>query len=511
MKENKQLLLNFVAMAIAFIANAGINFILSGYIVNTVSEEAYGFIQLSNTFITYFTILTIAINSMSSRFISIEYYKKNIDNAKEYYISTLFANVIVILITAPFILIAILNLEKFVQISPNLVFDVKMLLIFLAGNLYLGLITTNLSVSYYIKNRLYIQSIINILGYVLKIILLLVLYKLFPPYVAIFGLVTFLVTSVTQILNLYYKKKLIPEIGIKGGKINFRKIKVIILSGIWNSVTRIGNVLSEGLDLLITNICLSGTEMGILAIVKTIPSMISSALSSLVNIFMPNMTKLYAEGKNSEFANSVKKSMKLVGIFLNLPILCIIVLGDVLFSLWFPTQDSVLLQVLSIITVSQWIVIGPVSIMHNVFTIINKIKTNSILVCITGFLNVLVVYILLRTTNLGLFAVAGVSCVFSIIRNLLYTLPFGAKYLDLKWYEFFPEILKSLLAILTSSILSYGIKIIICPNSWTALILCGIIVCIVGFCVNIFVIFTKDEKKYLYRQAKSKLSRITKK
>ena len=76
MSNNKQLLINFIAMVIAFIANAGINFFLSGYIVNTVSEEAYGFIQLANTFVTYFTIITIAINSMSSRYIAIEYYKK---------------------------------------------------------------------------------------------------------------------------------------------------------------------------------------------------------------------------------------------------------------------------------------------------------------------------------------------------------------------------------------------------------------------------------------------------
>ena len=99
MSNNKQLLINFIAMVIAFIANAGINFFLSGYIVNTVSEEAYGFIQLANTFVTYFTIITIAINSMSSRYIAIEYYKKNIDKANEYYMSTLFANIIIIIIT----------------------------------------------------------------------------------------------------------------------------------------------------------------------------------------------------------------------------------------------------------------------------------------------------------------------------------------------------------------------------------------------------------------------------
>lgn len=69
MKETKQLIINITATFLAFFTNAAINFILSSYIVNTVSEEAYGFVQLANSFVTYFTVITIAINSMASRFI----------------------------------------------------------------------------------------------------------------------------------------------------------------------------------------------------------------------------------------------------------------------------------------------------------------------------------------------------------------------------------------------------------------------------------------------------------
>lgn len=505
MSNNKQLLINFIAMVIAFIANAGINFFLSGYIVNTVSEEAYGFIQLANTFVTYFTIITIAINSMSSRYIAIEYYKKNIDKANEYYMSTLFANIIIIIITLPIILIAILKLENIVQISDSLVNDVKILLAFLAGNLYLGLITTNLSIAYYIKNKLYIQSIINTIGYILKIVLLIVLYYIFPPYVAIFGLVTFLVTGFTQLLNIYYKLKLISKIKFKLSYIKLKSVKTLISSGIWNSITRIGNVLSEGLDLLVTNLFLGPEQMGILAIVKTIPNMVSSALSNLVNIFMPNMTKLYAEGKKEELVRYIKKSMKFVGVFLNVPIICVIVLGNVLFKLWYPTQDSILLQILSIITISQWIVIGPVSIMHNVFTVINKIKVNSILIFITGFFNIIVVYFLLKYTNLGVFAVTTVSCLLSVLRNLIYTLPYSAKCLGMKWYTFFPEIFCSMLAIGINTIICYLIKKIINPTTWISFIFTGIIICIISLILNIFIIFDKNDLKYISKIKKEKV------
>ncbi len=500
MKDNRELTINFIAMAIAFITNAAINFLLSRYIVNSVSEEAYGFIQLTNTFITYFTVLTIAINSMASRFIAMEYYKGNIKEANGYYKSTLFANVIIIAITAPVLILTILNIESLVQISPELVVDVKMLLIFLAGNLYLGLISTNISISYYVKNKLYIQSIINTASYILKALLLILLYKLFPPYVSIFGLITLLSTAFIQLLNIYYKNKLIPEIELKNAKVEYKKIKTLISSGIWNSITRIGNILSEGLDLLLANLYIGPEEMGILAIVKTIPSMVGSALNSLVSVFMPNMTKLYAEDKKENFIVYIKKAMKIVGMFLNLPIICIIVLGDVLFSLWFPTQNSILLQILSIISISQWIIIGPISIMHNVFTVVNKIKVNAILVCITGLLNMLTVYILLNVTSYGLYIITGVSCIYSILRNLLYTLPFGAKSIGAMWDTFFPEIGRSLLAVIINVLVGYGIRMIIRPDSWIGLIICGCMVCIVGLIINVFIIFSNEEKMAIHKK-----------
>lgn len=494
MNENRRLAINFITTAIAFIINAGINFILSSYIVNTVSAEAYGFIQLANNFVTYFTVITLAINSMASRYISIEYYKNNINNANEYYSSTFFANLLITIIFLPIIVILILFLDKIITISSELIVDVKFLLIFLIGNMFLGLLTTNLSVSYYIKNKLYIQSIINSIGYVLKAVLLLVLYMMFPPYVAIFGLVTLIITIFTQSLTIYYKNKLIPNIKIHKNMFSFQRIKTIIVSGIWNSITRIGNIMSEGLDLLLANLFISSENMGILAIVKTIPNLIGNALSTLVNIFMPTMIKLYAEEKMNDFVLYTKKSMKIVSFFLNIPILCLIVLGDVLFKLWFPEQESIVLQILSIITISHWIIIGPVSIMHNIFTVINKIKINSILVCITGILNVILVYIFLKFTNLGLFAITGVSCLLSILRNLLYVLPYSAKYLNLRWYTFLPELLRSLIAVIIITGIGYIGRIFCVPSTWIQLIISGCILCFITFIVQFGLLFNKEEK-----------------
>lgn len=497
MNKNKQLAINMTASFIAFAVSIGINFFLSPYIVENVGTEAYGFVQLSNNLVSYFSVLTIALNSMSSRFISVAYFRDDVRAANEYYSSTFFSNVILCVIFTPVLLAGILKADSFMNITPELVMDVKILLAFMAVNFLLGLLGTNLGVSFYVKNKLYLTSIINTAGNLLRAVLYLILFSACTPYVAYIGGVTFFITVFLQSCNIYYKKKLIPELKIKRSFFQWEKVKQLIFSGIWNTVTRMGVLLQEGLDLLITNLMISAADMGVLAIAKTIPNLINNILNAMISTFMPNLTELYATSQFEELKKDIKQSMKIIGMIINIPIALLIGFGDTLFSLWFPTQDARLLQILSVLTVLPWAVMGPATIIHNIFTVVNKIKVNAVLVCITGVLSVAIVYILLSTTSLGLFAVAGVSSILSVIRNLAYTVPFGAIYIHCPWYTYFPEIGKSVLAILFISAVSYVLKGFIGTPSWIMLILFGAAAGIIGLLFNYFIVLNREDRSVI--------------
>ena len=340
MNKNKQLAINMTASFIAFAVSIGINFFLSPYIVENVGTEAYGFVQLSNNLVSYFSVLTIALNSMSSRFISVAYFRDDVRAANEYYSSTFFSNVILCVIFTPVLLAGILKADSFMNITPELVMDVKILLAFMAVNFLLGLLGTNLGVSFYVKNKLYLTSIINTAGNLLRAVLYLILFSACTPYVAYIGGVTFFITVFLQSCNIYYKKKLIPELKIKRSFFQWEKVKQLIFSGIWNTVTRMGVLLQEGLDLLITNLMISAADMGVLAIAKTIPNLINNILNAMISTFMPNLTELYATSQFEELKKDIKQSMKIIGMIINIPIALLIGFGDTLFSLWFPTQDA---------------------------------------------------------------------------------------------------------------------------------------------------------------------------
>ena len=63
MNTSKQLTINMIANFVNFGISLCISFFLSPYIVRTIGVEANGFITLANNFVSYTSLITIALNS----------------------------------------------------------------------------------------------------------------------------------------------------------------------------------------------------------------------------------------------------------------------------------------------------------------------------------------------------------------------------------------------------------------------------------------------------------------
>ena len=192
MNKNKQLIINLITTIFVLLINTLINFGLSSYIVEKIGEEAYGFISLATNFVSFATIFTTALNSMCSRFITIDIHKKNMKSANEYFTSVLFANALIILFLIVPSLIMILYLEKFIKISPNLIVDVKLLFTFIFLNFFVTLISGVFTIATYCKNKLYLSSLRQAESYIVKLLVILGLFIFFKPEVFYVGVATFI-------------------------------------------------------------------------------------------------------------------------------------------------------------------------------------------------------------------------------------------------------------------------------------------------------------------------------
>lgn len=125
--EKMYTFVNIMTGIVVMIVNLGISFFVSPYIVATLGEEANGFTQLANNFVTYASLLTIAFNSMAGRFISINYHRGNTEKVNQYYSSIIVCNVMMICILGPIFAYVVKHLEQIINIQNADLSDLKIL------------------------------------------------------------------------------------------------------------------------------------------------------------------------------------------------------------------------------------------------------------------------------------------------------------------------------------------------------------------------------------------------
>lgn len=495
--KNKMLAINLVSSIVAFAANLVINFFLTPYIVRKLGVEANGFVTLANNFISYASLATIALNSMAGRFISIKVHQNDWEGANEYYTAVTSGNMALALFMLIPATVLTVYLEHVINIPAALILDVKMLFGLMFINFLMSTAFSSWASATFITNRLYLQSIRAMQSQILRVAAIGALFVFLQPSVYYIAIAALASTLFVTAYNLHYKRKLLPGLHVNKRNFSLKALKELLSSGIWNTVLRTGQLLLDGLDLLISNLFIGAQEMGILALAKTLPSVITQLAGTVTSIFAPALTIDYAKGDLDSLRGELKKGMKLTGILITIPLSVLIVFGMDFYRLWVPAQDARVLQILSVLTCFGLIFTSGIQCLYNIFTVVNKLKLYSLMILLSGALNAIVVFLLLKTTNLGIYAVAGVSSFVNLARNMLFTVPFGAKYLNLKWNTFLPEVGTSVLSVVILVSVGFGIRYVIDINSWVSLFTSAALMAIAGLGVNLWIVLSSSERKYL--------------
>ena len=205
--QNKQLAINMLAQVVVFLVQMGINFLLTPFIVKSLGVEAYGFVGLSNNIIGYLQLATVALNSMAGRFITIEYHKGNIEQANKYFSSVFYSNVVISAILAIISVALLVFLEYVIHIPEHLVVDVKWLFALLCANSLLTLIFNVYIVSPFIKNRLDVTSVRNLISNLMRAAVILILFGFSSSHLWYIGCSSLICGIYLVIANVKIKNK----------------------------------------------------------------------------------------------------------------------------------------------------------------------------------------------------------------------------------------------------------------------------------------------------------------
>ena len=466
---------NMIWAMIAVVVNCAINFLVIPYVTENVGMEAYGFVTLANTMVTYIDIISIALNAFASRYIAIEFHRGNKKSANRYYSSALIANVILCTALLCLCVPLIVNLEHVLNISEGLRYEVKALFAIVLLRYIFSLLRNTFDVATFIRGRLDVTEKLRACSYIVQAVILVVTCSCMKPAIWYVGAASAAAALFLLMTQYLCKRRMLPELTVRKSDFSLQCVKDFITAGIWNSINNIGNLLNNGLDLLISNKMLSELLMGMISVSKTLGSLCYTLVVAVSNSFRPEQLKAYSENQTPSLVEKLKKSMKITGMLCAIIIAGFAVCGQEFLHLWIPDQDHIMIYRLSLIVLLGDVIIGVVNPLYYVFTLTKKLKVPCVITISMGLVNVVSEFLLIKYTNTDAYAVV-ITTMFLNLLHFVDTPLYSAYCLGIRWTTFYSVILQHLInCLLVYGAMHVAVRWLPAANTWL-LLLCKLVV-----------------------------------
>lgn len=503
--NKKHIAVTIIISAAVTVLQCLISLLITPLVTNTVGVEAYGFVTLAKNFTNYANILMIALNSYATRYITIAYLKKDEEAFRKYYSTVFIADIVIGSIILFAGILFILFIERLINVPLNLIKDVKILFLLTFISFFLTTISTVFVSAAYVKDRLDIYNSIKVVAYFIQAATLIICFKFLSSRVWFVGVALALTSATILIGTILMTRRYLPEAQAKVRDFSKDAFKTLTKNGVWYSINSLGNALNSGLDILITNLMLSVVGMGQISVAKTISSLVASFYSVLGTPFQPLLLKHYSDENNDSLMSVFRESMQCCGLVTNVIFAGFFAVGLDFLNLWIPMQDTKLIYGLCVLALLPALSEGCVYPLYYIYTLTVKNKVPCIITIVGGLINILSMYILIRYTELGLYAVLITTAVIMNFINIVTNPLYMAYCLKMKKGTFYPQIVRNIIACAIATGVLYLISTVL-PHatSWILLVLNVFILGIIGVVVQIPIQFRLYEIKPMFRKIAGK-------
>lgn len=476
----KNLSVNLFAFLIQFV----INFYVTRTVIAQCGTEAYGFLSLSNDFIVYLSVISSVLNSVSGRFISLAMNKGDIEKANKYFSSTLVANFVIVILFMLLGTILIPNIDRFINIPIELVTDVKITFMFTLISYAVTVAASVFTVSTYVTNKMDINGFRHAMQYLIRFVCILIFFVMWDVKIYAISIASLIAATCIALANIRLTKRLTPELSFKTKNFSWKAVKEIISSGCWISISNLSTIFIRYLDLVVANLLIDATAMGLLSSSRTMPNYVTSLISTLGTLFSPEFVILFAKNDMKNLIEKVKSAMNMMAFIIYVPVCGFIVYAKPFYSLWLETlspEEINIVVILSTFTVVQALFNSVTLPVAQLSVVTNKVKLPVIVSFACGIVNLLVVYVLVKTTNLGVYAIVISSTCILLFRYIVFNCWYGEKMIGIAKGTFFKNLFRivPICAILICTMIV--IKNVIVPNGWIMFIISCVLAGGIGY------------------------------
>ncbi len=485
----KRLTINLIANLLSYGVSIAVSFYLTPFLVGHLGKEVFGFYGLATDVVNYVKIISIALNSLAAKYITVELVRGHKDKAERYYSSIFISNIALSLLLAPVLTVIVIWIQSFFQVSDKYVGDVRILFALVFSTMILNLITSVFGCATYATNRIDLRAYTELGKAALRASLYLLIFTVLRPSIVYVGIVALALESYNSFVQIVLKRRLVPDLHIRRRSFDGRLVISTLRVGVWNSLNHLGDLLLSSVDRIAANTMLGEAAGGDMSIVKTMPSLLSGVITAINGVFMPRIATRYAENDTGALVKEVRMAQRIMGVFSTAIVMILMIYGREFFTLWVPGNDADLLMKLSALDVSRMMLIGVVWPVSNLNIMMDRIKIPSLLVIGSGVANLGGMYLLIRFTGIGIYAIPLTTLILTILFYGIFIPVYPCKELGLSRGTFFGPVAEMLVSAGLIAAVIIPLKRLFVIKSWTAFILYGGIsgVIALGICLVVFV------------------------
>ena len=196
--------------------------------------------------------------------------------------------------------------------------------------------------------------------------------------------------------------------------------------------------------------------------------------------------------------------MKISGMLSNIAFAIVVSVGYIYYTLWVPTQDCDLLYRLTIIAVATSIFEGPVYPLYYIYTLTVKNKIPCIITIVGGVLNILGMYLLIKYTKLGVYAIFITTAIIMLTINGISNPIYMSTCLKIPKATFYGVLARHVVSCSVMTILFCFVSKYFVITSWGGFIVSCAVLVFCGIIIHALIMFNKNEWKSLMKKLRGK-------
>lgn len=467
-----QLPRNFIANIAFFSINIIIGILIVPYFISTLGVAAYGIVPLATSITGYVIILVQSLNSAVSRYLTIDLQQNNYKSANRTFNTAVFGLSVLIALMIPVATFIAYNIPGFFDVPTGMENDVYILFLCVFTAVLINSWCGNYTVQLFANNRIDLQNIVSITSIIVQTGLIVILFNLYNPSLVFIGIAYVTAAVISSSLSIILAKNICPQLKLSVGSVDIGMLKTLVSMSWWVIVNQIGYLLFLQIDLIVVNLLFGAGSAGQYAVVLTWAALLRGMASMISGVLTPMVFTYYAKGQTDAIIKMMISAVKIMGLFMALPIGLICGFAPQILTFWVGEKFTTIAPLMVVMILHLTINLAVIPL-FSINVAYNKIKVPGIVTLIMGAGNFALAISLPLLTSWGFYGVAAAGAIVLTLKNAVFTPWYATKVMGIKKMTFVYSMIPGIIAACILIVMSTIIGVIIQISSIIALITIG--------------------------------------